>query len=104
MIFKVVYGITVKDEDDKYYETILGVLEAVSEGFFPGAFLVEYLPFLWRIPSWFPGTGWQQRFLKWQNDAKNLTNLPFAYAQENAVGCKISIHLIPGSLAFPYPG
>ena len=89
MIFKVVYGITVKSEDDKYYETILGVLEAVSEGFFPGAFLVEYLPFLWRIPSWFPGTGWQQRFLKWQNDAKNLTNLPFAYAQENAVGCKV---------------
>ena len=79
-IFKVVYGVTVESKDDKYYLSALGALEAIAEAFLPGAFLVEYFPFLWRIPSWIPGTGWQQRFLKWQTDAANLVEMPFAYA------------------------
>ena len=61
-----IYGIEIRERDDKYFrmvERMAGVAEAIL---LPGNFLVEVFPALRYLPSWFPGGG----FKKWAGVAK----------------------------------
>ena len=56
---RVAYGITLVEDDDKYFnmaERILGDTDKIST---PGRFLVEVIPSLRHVPSWFPGAGFK---------------------------------------------
>ena len=89
-ILKVVYGIEVAERGDAIIEVIDLSMEGVAEGLTPGAFLVEYLPFLRHVPGWFPGAGFQKKLRRWRDASHAMVDIPFARAQESMVSFKLS--------------
>ncbi len=84
-ILKVVYGIDVKDENDDYVQISEEALAGAVEGLMPGKFLVEFLPFLRHIPTWFPGATSQRLWAKWMAAGDRLTNIPFEHTKTKIV-------------------
>ncbi|TFK83547.1 cytochrome P450 [Polyporus arcularius HHB13444] len=82
-VLKVVYGIDIAERGDKLIEIIEVAMEGVAEGLTPGAFLVEYLPFLRHVPAWLPGAGFQTRLKRWRDASHAMVDLPFAQAKAN---------------------
>ncbi|KAL7280118.1 hypothetical protein ACG7TL_006535 [Trametes sanguinea] len=80
-VLKTVYGIEVADHGDKLIDTIDAAMEGVALGLTPGAFLVEYLPFLRYIPQWFPGAGFQKPLARWYQASHEMVDLPFQEAK-----------------------
>ena len=52
---RVTYGINLVEYDDKYFKMAESLVEAGAEVAVPGRFLVEAIPSLQYLPSWFPG-------------------------------------------------
>ena len=80
-MLKTVYGIDVAEEGDRIIEVIDMAMEGVSVALTPGAFLVEYLPFLRHIPEWLPGAGFQKRLRRWRDASHEMVEMPFAQAK-----------------------
>ena len=80
-MLKTVYGIDVAEEGDRIIEVIDTAMEGVSVALTPGAFLVEYLPFLRHIPEWLPGAGFQKRLRRWRDASHEMVEMPFAQAK-----------------------
>ncbi|KAI0767339.1 cytochrome P450 [Fomes fomentarius] len=82
-LLKLLYGIDVTDERDKYIKTVNWALAGTPGGRgVPGKFLIRFFPLLRHLPSFFPGAGFQRQFLQWQAAASALKNVPFSYIKE----------------------
>lgn len=80
------YGISIKEENDEYIAIAEAALQALlAAGLTPGKYLVQHLPSLRHVPSWFPGTGWREVFDGWRNAVKRLKDEPFAHVQRTVV-------------------
>ncbi|KAI0331349.1 cytochrome P450 [Cubamyces sp. BRFM 1775] len=67
----------------RHYVDILNASEhGIAEAFTPGAYLVEFLPWLQYIPAWFPGTGWQKKLVEWRTQAAAIREDPYEVAKE----------------------
>ena len=64
-------------------------MEGVAEGLTPGAFLVEYFPFLRHVPAWLPGAGFQTRLKRWRDASHAMVDMPFAKAKDNIVSASL---------------
>ena len=51
----------------------------------PGAFLVDALPILKYVPSWFPGAGFQRKAREWKQLTRDMYCAPFQAAQDAIV-------------------
>ncbi|KAI0647812.1 CyP450 monooxygenase [Trametes meyenii] len=80
-VLKAVYGIDVAEHGDKIIDTVEMAMEGVALGMTPGAFLVEYLPFLRYVPQWVPGAGFQKKLTKWRDASHTMVDLPFEEAK-----------------------
>ena len=56
IILLVVYGKKISGMDNEYVLYAQKAGESFSQALAPGAYWVEFFPFLRHIPSWFPGT------------------------------------------------
>ncbi|KAI0764617.1 O-methylsterigmatocystin oxidoreductase [Trametes elegans] len=76
-ILRLVYGLEVADHNDRY----IGIAERAADIYIkitvPGRYLVETLPFLRYVPSWFPGAGFKRKAAAWKQDVLALRNAPF---------------------------
>ena len=59
-VARVVYGITLEQVDDEYFQMVKRVTDIAEEISIPGRFLVEAVPVLRYVPSWFPGAGFKR--------------------------------------------
>jgi hypothetical protein len=50
------------------------------------AYLVDIIPILVYLPSWFPGSGFQKKAAHWRKIIESLVGKPFRYVQEQLVG------------------
>ncbi|PFH48459.1 hypothetical protein AMATHDRAFT_5761 [Amanita thiersii Skay4041] len=82
-ILDIIYGIKVMDWKNVYLtateESVAGAVTAVT----PGSFLVDVIPALKYVPSWFPGAGFK-RFAEYQKRLYQFTTLDtFKYVKES---------------------
>ncbi|KAH9929088.1 cytochrome P450, partial [Epithele typhae] len=77
---KAIYGIDIDEKEDVYEKVMHDTTAAVSQGLVPGKWLVEYLPVLRHVPTWFPGARSQRIWAKWQAYSLLARNLPYDYA------------------------
>ncbi|CDO68741.1 hypothetical protein BN946_scf184989.g7 [Trametes cinnabarina] len=85
-ILNAVHGLP-KDSVTHRYVDILTASEAgIAEAFTPGAFLVEFLPWLRHVPPWVPGAGWQRKVREWRGQSDAIREEPFEAAME-AINC-----------------
>ncbi|KAI0794212.1 cytochrome P450 98A3 [Fomes fomentarius] len=60
MIMRIVYGIELREHDDRYYQMVERMAQVGEEISVPGRFPVESVPLLRFLPSWFPGGGYKR--------------------------------------------
>ncbi|KAF9545038.1 cytochrome P450 [Agrocybe pediades] len=82
-IMAISYGIQVKEENDPYVTTAEAALHGLCMAALPGAFLVDALPFLKHVPSWFPGAGFQRKAQEWKDLATRMKTIPFELTKQN---------------------
>ncbi|KAF8879055.1 cytochrome P450 [Infundibulicybe gibba] len=77
-----VYGYEAKPHDDPFIRLLDCGMQQFTIITAPGAFLVDLLPSLRHIPSWFPGGGFHHKARWWAKDLENLVTMPYLHARE----------------------
>ncbi|KDR79209.1 hypothetical protein GALMADRAFT_137092 [Galerina marginata CBS 339.88] len=81
-IMSVAYGISVKESDDPYISNAEGALMGLAEAGVPGTFLVDLIPILKYVPTWFPGAGFQRKAARWRAMNADVAEKPFKYVED----------------------
>ncbi|KAJ7620379.1 cytochrome P450 [Roridomyces roridus] len=90
LILKITYGIDVLPRDDPYIKTAEEAMHAFGIAFVPGTFLVDSIPVLRYVPSWFPGADFQRKAKHWRKVNQDLAERPFTEAKRNIAAGTIS--------------
>ncbi|KAJ6477642.1 putative monooxygenase [Mycena sanguinolenta] len=83
IIFWIVYGHHVKDENDPFLTAGLTKIEIFSKSTTPGVWAVDFLPILRYIPSWLPGSGFLRIANEWQKVSKDAVWGPYSWCKNN---------------------
>ncbi|KAH9887972.1 CyP450 monooxygenase [Cubamyces lactineus] len=73
------YGLSAKDVGARFVELLHDAEVGASEAFSPS---VLAIPWLRRLPRWFPGGYWQRKLPYWKNLAQKALSLPLEAAQD----------------------
>ncbi|KAG5722656.1 O-methylsterigmatocystin oxidoreductase [Termitomyces sp. T112] len=80
VIMNVTYGIQIAPKNDRYIEIAEKALAGMAEAANPGAFFVEFLPFLKHVPEWVPGASFQRKAREWKAAVYEMRDAPFETA------------------------
>ncbi|KAJ7708648.1 cytochrome P450 [Mycena rosella] len=83
LIMDVTYGIDIRSPGDPYTTLAEEAMYGVSIATLPGRFLVNTIPALKYVPSWFPGAGFQREAKEWRKVTRELLEMPFAHTKRN---------------------
>ncbi|KAJ7619871.1 cytochrome P450 [Mycena rosella] len=83
LIMNVTYGIDVDSSDTKYIELGEEVMQGLVIASVPGRFLVDVMPALKFVPSWFPGADFKRKARNWRKLGRELVEKPFAQAKRD---------------------
>ena len=84
-IMNIGYGIAVQETNDPYISVAEEVLDGLAQAGIPGVFLVDLIPILKYVPSWFPGAGFQNKAARWRKANGIMAEKPFRYVKEQLV-------------------
>lgn len=82
------YGIEVKPKDSNIKvatEAVKGLAGAANFS----AFLVNSIPALKYVPSWFPGAGWKRQAEIWYDWTMKMRDIPFEKSLQQLVSAKL---------------
>ncbi|KAK7453425.1 hypothetical protein VKT23_011692 [Stygiomarasmius scandens] len=82
-IFDLVYGLSITGPNDPILVTAENMNHSISQAGVPGAFWVDFLPFLKYIPSWFPGAKFKRTAEQWRKIQEDFLNVPWDIAKQN---------------------
>ncbi|KAL5514193.1 hypothetical protein ACEPAG_2281 [Sanghuangporus baumii] len=77
LIMLSVYGIFINSRQHPYVVTAEIVMDSVSQAARPGAWLVDYLPILKRVPAWLPFANYMRTATHWADNVRQLRFVPF---------------------------
>ncbi|KAF8189525.1 cytochrome P450 [Mycena galopus ATCC 62051] len=78
IIMSVTYGIDVLPSEDPYVSLAYQAVEGLSYAGVPGRYLVDALPILKYVPSWFPGARFKRDAEEWKRFSQRLADVPLA--------------------------
>ena len=79
------YGLPVLESNDPYIALAEEALQGVAEAGIPGTFLVDLLPVLKYVPSWFPGAGFKRKAAHYAAVNAEAVCQPFKTVQRKMV-------------------
>ncbi|KAG2051336.1 cytochrome P450 [Suillus hirtellus] len=79
VILRISHGYEVKENDDPFVDLAERVLDQWSRATAPGAFLADVVPFLIKVPEWFPGAGFKRLARKWHDNLEELVCAPYNF-------------------------
>ncbi|KDQ11968.1 hypothetical protein BOTBODRAFT_34825 [Botryobasidium botryosum FD-172 SS1] len=82
IIFRILYGHTVKSFDDHYVTLLQKAIKTFVYAITPGSFLVDMLPFLKAVPTWVPGSSFKVTAKKWAKFREDLYDEPFQMVKD----------------------
>ncbi|CAK5270919.1 unnamed protein product [Mycena citricolor] len=81
-ILHITYGYKISEEgEDSFVSLVDGATSQFTEIMRPGAFLVEALPLLKYVPSWFPGAHFKRLAKKYDTACDMMAQTPLDYVQ-----------------------
>ncbi|KZT69377.1 cytochrome P450 [Daedalea quercina L-15889] len=104
VLLDALYGHSVSAKDDRYLALIDKALDGVTGVSAPGAALVDFIPILQHIPSWFPGAWWKRLALETRIALKESSEKTYLLAEStdddkySIVGSLIREHKENGTL------
>lgn len=81
------YGVDLEDMDDENVQLAEISMKGMSLGLIPGAYWVEYFPFLRHIPSWFPGAGFRRIAEAYRPFVEGMLEKPYTSVLRAMVRC-----------------
>jgi hypothetical protein len=85
IIIQISYGLDNPEDIKSLSHAAETIVQTFGECATPGRFLVDLLPFLRYVPSWFPGAGWKRRLLEVARISQDVFRGTFDDAKERAV-------------------
>ncbi|EAU84306.1 cytochrome P450 [Coprinopsis cinerea okayama7 len=82
VILKVSHGYDVKEIRDPFVELAERATEQFALATAPGGHLVDVIPALRHLPTWFPGAGFRRRACVWSQTLSQMVDQPFAFVQQ----------------------
>ncbi|RDX45836.1 cytochrome P450 [Lentinus brumalis] len=76
-MMKIIYDNDIETEIEEQMIRVDMTQEGVSQGLVPGKYLVDILPFIRHLPSWFLGAELRVKSREWQTAANDLKNIPY---------------------------
>ncbi|EUC61630.1 cytochrome P450 family protein, partial [Rhizoctonia solani AG-3 Rhs1AP] len=80
---RIAYGHTPHDFKDEFIQSAEEFMGALAEAILPGKWLVETIPWMRYIPSWFPGAAFKRKAEKWARMTVKYRQAPFDYVVKN---------------------
>ncbi|CUA68221.1 O-methylsterigmatocystin oxidoreductase [Rhizoctonia solani] len=80
---RIAYGHTARSSDDKFLRMAEEFMTAAAHASTPGRWLVETIPLLRFIPSWFPGATFKRKTEEWAKLTIRYRQDPFDYVLKN---------------------
>lgn len=81
----IAYGYDVKAKNDHFVNLAEDAASRLCFAVFPGATLVNALPILQHLPSWFPGAGFHKVASETKEVTTKVKEVPFKWVQTNLV-------------------
>ena len=89
---RIAYGIDLEETDDTYYRMVERIAVIAEDVLVPGRYLVEALPVLRHLPSWFPGAYFKRFAADCRREIATIVNTVY----EEGVQRMVSTLLIGG--------
>ncbi|KAG2360788.1 cytochrome P450 [Suillus spraguei] len=85
VILRISHGYEVKENDDPFVDLANRVTEHCSQATAPGAFMVDILPFLAKVPAWFPGAGFKRIACEWHGALEEMVSAPHQFVKDQMI-------------------
>ncbi|KAJ3498533.1 hypothetical protein NMY22_g19595 [Coprinellus aureogranulatus] len=82
VVLSLLYGYHVSSENDRYVFLVDKSLKATVEAGPFGTFMVDYIPWLRFVPTWFPFAGWKRKAMVSRGHIIDSLNSPFDSVKE----------------------
>ncbi|KAJ7283455.1 cytochrome P450 [Mycena rebaudengoi] len=82
IILRISHGYEVKENNDPFVELAERATEQFSLSTAPGGFMVDVIPALQHVPTWFPFTGWRVKATAWAATLNELVEQPYKYVKD----------------------
>jgi cytochrome P450 len=85
VVLRITHGYEVKEVDDPFVNLANRVTDHGSQATAPGAFMVDILPFLAKVPAWFPGAGFKLLAREWREILEEMVSAPHKLVKDQMV-------------------
>ncbi|KAG2117032.1 cytochrome P450 [Suillus discolor] len=85
VILRISHGYEVQKNNDPFVNLANRVTTQASQGSAPGAFMVDILPFLAKVPAWFPGAGFKRIAHEWRGTLEEMVSAPHKFVKDQMV-------------------
>ncbi|KAF9456423.1 cytochrome P450 [Collybia nuda] len=103
VIMKMAFGYTVT-ADDPLIQDAEEASKISGWAMAPGRWLVDYIPIIRFIPSWFPGAGWKKQGEEWRVRLDKLSGVPHAWVKQQMASGGYTESFTSRHLQYPQPG
>lgn len=79
------YGLEIQPKNDIYVDTAAKGVRPLFEAAIPGAFLVDSVPILKKVPDWMPFAGFKRKARHWRKLALDMVDIPYKAVKHNIV-------------------
>ncbi|KAF9484255.1 cytochrome P450 [Pholiota conissans] len=83
IIMSAMYGYKVKAKNDEFQELAEVAMAALSKSMYPNSSIVNVLPFLCFLPTWFPGAVFHRFALTVKDQITRMQEVLYKYVQDN---------------------
>ncbi|EUC56369.1 cytochrome P450 family protein [Rhizoctonia solani AG-3 Rhs1AP] len=82
-LLRSIYGYQISGRDDPFLREAIQLVHNLSDALMPTNFLVNIIPSLRYVPSWFPGAGWKRVTQAWREQKERTMMGLFSKAKES---------------------
>ncbi|KAJ6510178.1 cytochrome P450 [Mycena vitilis] len=82
IILRISHGYEVKEVNDPFVQLAEQATEQFSLSTAPGGFMVDLIPSLRHVPTWFPFTGWRTKANVWAATLNQMVEQPYAFVKQ----------------------
>ncbi|KAF8730042.1 hypothetical protein AX14_005772 [Amanita brunnescens Koide BX004] len=102
VILRITYGYDVTPRNDEYVRLALAAGGPLLQVVHAGSYLVEYIPALKYIPSWFPGAKFKRQAKEWAKHSFRLRESPFESVKAAIASGKVRPCMVSEFLEKPH--
>ena len=99
MAISITYGLDIKETDDPNVRLSERAVESVLDVTGSGTYIVDILPVLRHVPSWFPGAAFQKQATAFRKIQEDFRRLPYEETIRNIV-CLVFQNILQTILDF----